>query len=71
VKKIASILALSGALVFGAAAACEKPPPREFYPLEIPDCDADDKVGKWDTVDCGPSPQPKRSTAAPKPSRRK
>lgn len=59
------VLALSGALVFGSAAACEKLPPREFYPLEIPDCDHDDKVGKWDTEDCGPSPTPIRKAPTP------
>lgn len=35
---------------------------------DLPDCDADDKIGKWDTEDCGPSPAPAASRApSPRP----
>ena len=41
--------------------------------VEISDCDADDKIGKWDVEDCGPSPLPmqtanQRRTPAPRAS---
>lgn len=40
---------------------------------DTPDCDADDKIGKWDTADCGPSPVPvvRRTPAVPLPRKTK
>lgn len=66
VKKIATALALAGFLTMTTAVSCEVKP-TEYYPLEWPDCDADDKVGKWDTMDCGPSPVPTVKGSTPKP----
>lgn len=74
VKKLATVLALTGALVLSGAASCEKEPSKEYWQFEVPDCDADDKVGTWDVKDCGPSPvartpgaKPKVTGPAPKP----
>lgn len=70
-KKLAVCAAMSGVLVLAGAGSCSDREPREYYPVEIGDCDADDKVGVWDTEDCGPSPEPRRTKAAPKPTRRR
>lgn len=53
-------------LVFGGAASCNDREPRPYYPVEIPDCDADDKIGKWDTEDCGPSPAASKKSSTPR-----
>lgn len=77
-KKIMTALALSAALVSTTAVSCDVEP-REYHPVEWPDCDADDRKGVWDTMDCGPSPAPSkvrtpapqpRKTPGPRPSRR-
>lgn len=61
-KKFLTAAGLSAVLVFGGAASCEgSGEPTEFEQYEFPDCDADDKVGKWDVADCGPSPAPRTS----------
>lgn len=70
-KKTGTALALAGVLAFAGAASCDKPEGTTYYPVEIGDCDADDKVGTWDVVDCGPSPEPRKTKAAPKPTRRR
>lgn len=66
-KKIATALALAGALTLTTAASCDVQP-TEYHPVEFPDCDADDKIGKWDTMDCGPSPIPSIKTRMPQPA---
>lgn len=70
-KKLAVCAAMSGVLVLAGAGSCNDREPREYYPVEISDCDEDDKVGVWDTADCGPSPEPRKTKAAPKPTRRR
>lgn len=70
-KKIVTGVALSAALVFGTAGSCEKPESNPYYEVEFPDCDADDKVGKWDTADCGPSPLPMKTAYQKAPTPRK
>ena len=70
VKKLLTAAGMTAVLVFGAAASCQEQEPREFYPVEFPDCDADDKVGKWDTADCGPSPLPMKTAYQPAPSKK-
>lgn len=61
-KKFLTAAGLSTVLLFGGAASCEgSGEPTEFNQIDFPDCDADDRTGKWDTADCGPSPQPRVS----------
>ena len=73
VKKLITIVSLGSVLVLGTAVSCDIKP-TEYYPVELPDCDADDRTGKWDTADCGPSPKPvktpgTRNTPAPRKTR--
>ena len=68
-SKTLTVAALAAALVFGGAASCDADrEPTEWYQTEFPDCDADDRKGKWDVADCGPSPQPMRTAYQPAPS---
>lgn len=63
-KRILAALVMGAALV--SMAGCPSPArPTEI--VEFPDCDADDKIGKWDTEDCGPSPKPMKTAFQPKP----
>jgi hypothetical protein len=70
VKKLTTALVLAGALVFGTAGSCQDPKPTEWNQVEFPDCDADDRKGKWDTADCGPSPRPMKTAYQPAPSKK-
>lgn len=67
-NKALTVAALSAALVFGSAAGCEKPTSPGYYPVEFPDCDADDRSPNWEIADCGPSPRPMQTAHQPKPS---
>lgn len=67
-KKALTVAALSAALVFGTAAGCEKPEGTTYYPVDLSDCDADDRSPKWEVADCGPSPLPMQTAYQPKPS---
>lgn len=69
VRKMMTAVGLSVVLVFGTAGSCESRP-TEFYETEFPDCDADDRRGKWDVEDCGPSPRPMKTAYQPAPSKK-
>lgn len=60
-SKFLTAVGLSMVLLFGGAASCDGGQPTDFNEIEFPDCDADDRTGKWDTADCGPSPRPRES----------
>lgn len=61
-KKLLTAVGLSAVLVFGGAASCDGGgEPTEWQQIDFPDCDKDDRIGKWDTADCGPSPKPRES----------
>lgn len=62
-NKALTVAALSAVLVFGTAAGCEKP----HHPVDLSDCDADDRSPNWEVADCGPSPRPMKTAYQPKP----
>jgi hypothetical protein len=77
VKKFLSLMAMTGVLVFGGAASCEKPEGTPFYEVtleptpEVEDCDAED-IAKKDWKDCPhlfQSPRPVRTAYQPAPTR--
>lgn len=69
-KKLLTSAALAGVLVFGSAAGCGDAEPREYYPVEITDCDKDDRSPHWEVADCGPSPAASNSPTVKRPSSR-
>lgn len=69
VNKVMTAVALSGVLLFGGAASCDTQP-QDYWEVEFPDCDADDRKGKWDVADCGPSPRPMQTAYQPAPSKK-
>lgn len=70
-KKLTVALGMSGILVFGGAASCKQDrEPREWYNIEYPDCDRDDRSPHWEAKDCGPSPRPMRTAYQPAPSKK-
>lgn len=66
-NKTLTLLGLVGILAFTTATSCDVKP-TEYYPADMPDCDADDRSPKWDVKDCGPSPRPMKTASQPKPT---
>lgn len=61
---------LSAVLVFGGAGSCQGSGGDDYWEVEFPDCDEDDRKGKWDVEDCGPSPRPMKTAYQPAPSKK-